>query len=390
MAPIEHIGIRIERDGGDRVKIVWSDSTGAQFPPYRLVRQWLRDKSDRSRAALQFLRAAYLHPKPDFAEGVAALANHGRELRMALFNDCPPEDRNAAEEPRRWFDSLCRDTKRSIVITVHADPILPIPWGLLHEGAATSISADPYHGFWALRFSVATLYNGMKPRHLENPRPTHNVRLLSAINQAVFDSTRKHLGDAQRSFISAFLERPVGMAFSTAGCRERWREVGDRDCIIYFYGHASGVALQLAANDTLTASGFRSLFGRESGVIRTRVEPGYVLTVLNGCATVTGPDADSFLLATADPGFCGFVGAEAIVPDRFALLFGQELLYCLLTEGLSVREAMSRLWIKHNPMALFYGCYAHPKFAVARDSTHAPLPMDFDSRNFYPAHEAGV
>ena len=30
-----------------------------------------------------------------------------------------------------------------------------------------------------------------------------------------------------------------------------------------------------------------------------------------------GEDAEGFLMATAEPGFCGFIGAEASVPDRF-------------------------------------------------------------------------
>jgi hypothetical protein len=228
----------------------------------------------------------------------------------------------------------------------------------------------------------------MAPQPLRTARPAQNVRLLSAVNQAVFESTYEHLDPMHQNFITAFLDRPVGRAFSTRGCRERWKQVGDSDCVMHFFGHASGSELRFSETDLLTANSFRSVFRRESRVVRSRTEPTYVLTFLNGCASVSGQDAESFLVATADPGFCGFIGAEAIVPDRFALLFGQELLYCLMVEGLSVRQAMSRLWAKHKPMALFYGCYAHPNFAISRDDEHPPLPQGFDLRNFHPGPEA--
>jgi hypothetical protein len=88
------------------------------------------------------------------------------------------------------------------------------------------------------------------------------------------------------------------------------------------------------------------------------------------------------MLPTSDPGFCGFVGAEGVVPDRFALLFGTEFLYSMLVAGLSVRESMLLLWKKHRPMALFYGCYAHPGFSLKQDSEYGPLPTDFAATNY--------
>jgi hypothetical protein len=221
----------------------------------------------------------------------------------------------------------------------------------------------------------------MTPAQLQIARPVRSVQLLSGLDQLLYEQTRQHLGTTDQTFISSFLNRPVGPAFTIQGCKIRWKQVGENDCLIHFFGHATGSEIRLSEAEPLTAETFRRLFQRES---RPRSQQLFVLSFLNGCASVSGEDADNFLVATADPGFCGFIGAEAEVPDRFALLFGQELLFCLMVLGLSVRKAMSYLRCKHNPMALLYGCYANPDFAIDKDPYHASLPPTFDLCNFHP------
>jgi hypothetical protein len=381
----EHISISTERIDNDLVKIVWRDlMTGLSFEPYQVYRKELNKKGARTRAALELLQIEYLKIRPNYSEPIAELTARGHELYTALFEDCRPEDKRTykAAEARDWFEGL-NASKSSVVVTVHADPVLPIPWGLLHERGPTADGSDPCEGFWALRHQVAALYNGMSPQRLRTARPSQNVMLLSALNQEIYEKTKQHLDCKQQEFLSAFLDRPVGRAFSTHGCSVRWQEVGDKDCVIHFFGHASGSELRFSDSDLLTAGSFRGLFRRESRVVRPRIEPVYVLSILNGCASVSGKGADSFLIATADPGFCGFIGAEAVVPDRFALMFGQELLHALMVEGVPVRRAMTQLWQKHRPMALFYGCYAHPDFAITRSKEYLSLPPGFEIRNYH-------
>ena len=240
-----------------------------------------------------------------------------------------------------------------------------------------------YDSFWAISHQVTVLYNGMKPQYLKQPRVAENMRFLAALNQEVFERTCNSLSMQQRDFITQFLDRPVGRAFSTIGCRQRWQQVGNSDCILYFFGHASGSEIQFSDSDKLTPGGFRALFNRDSRVVRERTAPIYVLTILNGCASVSGHDIDSFLSATASPGFCGYIGAEAVVPDRFAILFGQELLHGLLIEGKPLGEAISRLWRKHRPLGLLYGCYAHPDFTIESSDRTIRLPPDFKVANFH-------
>jgi hypothetical protein len=157
MTAPEQISIRTERAGVGLIKIVWSDSSGARFPPYRVYTNWLSAKAVEVRLALEQVRAAYLHPRPNFTEAIATLADRGRDLRVALFEDCPPEDRNAAYEPLAWFEDLIRSGTNSVMITVHADPILPIPWGLLHEYGVVAGGGDPCDAFWALRHKITAL-----------------------------------------------------------------------------------------------------------------------------------------------------------------------------------------------------------------------------------------
>jgi hypothetical protein len=268
---------------------------------------------------------------------------------------------------------------------VFAEPSVPIPWGLLHD---SHVENDPYRGFWAPRYKVAAVYNGVTPLRLRSARPRENVKLLSGLDEVTFGEMLLKLDKATQTYINRFLRQPVGPAFTTQGCRERWRDAESKDCIIHYFGHARDNELRFSEVDRLDPSMFRRIFGRESSVVRARAQPVYALSILNGCETVAGHGAKGFLIPTADPGFCGFIGPEAVVPDQFAFLFGQELLYLLLVEALSVREAMGRLWRKHDPMSLFYGCYAHPAFRVGKDNDYPPLPRCFTPRNYHPFHEA--
>jgi hypothetical protein len=376
----DQINVRIEKAGDDFVKVVWSDATGSKFPPYRVYRRWIAEKATAARSTLDQLRAVYLQPRSDFDSALRNVAKRGWELRQALFQDHVPEDGIAAADPRDWFEDLQRSATPPVRIVAYADPVLPIPWGLLHEHGPVRDEAIDYGAFWALRHDVIALYGGMAPQPFRKARSAENVLLLSGLNQEVFDKTLRHLADEEQKFILNYIDRPVGKAYSSVGCETRFKNVGSKDCVFHFFGHATASELHFSDDDLLRADGFRRLFYRESRLQR-QSQFGYVLSFLNGCASGTGQGAESFLIATAYPGFCGFIGAEAVVPDRFALLFGQELLHGLLDDGQSVRQTITGLWRKHVPMGLFYGCYAHPDFRIARADPYTPLPPVFASAN---------
>jgi hypothetical protein len=392
MMKSERINLKIRPDSENVAKVTWGDSTGSDFLPYGLYIKTVQEIASATRAALNTLSQAYLQPTPDFSNGLKLIAEKGNELREALFRATPPENTSHAAKIRDWFEKLAEARAPSITVTVHADPILQVPWGLLHDGIPSdNTTADIYGGFWALRYDVATIYGGMEPQTLQAARQFEGVKLLSALNQEVFETTKTLLDSTDQNFIDNLLQLPVGKAFSTKGCSRRWQEVGDNDCLIYFFGHASGTELRFSERDLLSAYKFRTTFRRESPLAATRREPMYVFTFLNGCATVAGQDSESFLVATADPGFCGFVGAEAPVPDRFALLFGHDFLCSIFFEGRTVLETMRALWRKHKPMALLYGCYAHPEFRVASPTDPSIRSPRFETGNLsYDQSTRGV
>lgn len=379
MTTARQIKLRVGPVQNGLVKVVWTDDLGSQFPPYYIYHNILMKLGENARQALEAMASRYPLPDPDYCDAVAGLAETGLELRNALFEQYPPEYQLSAAAARNWFETLLVD---SLVLTIHSDPNLPLPWGLLHDRGPGRDEEETYGGFWATRHSAAVLYNGMKPRILSRPREADRVRLIAAVNEEVFLKTRKQLETGYEKLLEAIVARPVGQAFTTKGLTDRWRQVGDNDCLLYFFGHATGQELQFSDADRLSATRFRTVLRREGAVSGANDNLAYVLTILNGCATVTGTEGESFLVATADEGFCGFIGAEATVPDEFGMLFGQDLLRSLLWDGLSVREAMARLWRKHRPLGLFYGCYAHPEFRVTGAEVALETPDGFDDRNF--------
>jgi hypothetical protein len=354
------INLTLKIDGQGRTTATWRDNASS-FPPYRLVTAWLESKIDRTRAALENLTSSYPQQLTDDSPVLAELAQRGHDLRNALFEDHDPEDRATAEEARDWFDSM---PKEDVVVTINTDARLAIPWGVLHEHGDGAPPGQCYSGFWAPCFQVAASYSGMRipPRG----KSQGSAKLLAGKNEVIYAKTLEQLDPDQQQRIAEQLKRPLGCANTVSGYRKLWSSVGDDPCIIYFFGHATGKELLFSdqAEGKLSVSDFRSVFRRESRTERGQQRAMKVLTVLNGCLSGTGEDAESFLLATALPGFYGFIGAEAQLPNRFGLLFGHELLEALLDDGMTVGNAMTAVRERYKPYGLLYGCYAHPQLTA--------------------------
>jgi hypothetical protein len=133
--------------------------------------------------------------------------------------------------------------------------------------------------------------------------------------------------------------------------------------LLYFFCHASATALALGPEEMIESS---DLFLMLSGANRPPGISG-CLVLINGCSTAVGASSGDFLLATAQPGLCGFVGTETDVPDIFALRFSLGLIH-LLFRGLTLGEAMLRMYRDHFPLSLVYGLYAHPSFRMEQDA----------------------
>src|SRR5215813_3811464 len=126
-----HINVRMQKARDGLVKVVWGDAIGGHLQPYHLFVEWVNKKAEAARSALKQLYEAYLHPRPDFDEALVTLAARGRDLRNALFHDYRPQDDGSARNALEWFEQLPRKPG-SVLITSHTDPIVSIPWGLVH------------------------------------------------------------------------------------------------------------------------------------------------------------------------------------------------------------------------------------------------------------------
>ncbi|MGO7050344.1 hypothetical protein ACCT07_34495 [Rhizobium johnstonii] len=141
MSNRQRITIRIDRHDHEKVKVVWEDARGLPFLPYHVYAEWIQQKVQVALAALDELNNAYRQTRPDFEPAIEKLAVAGDELRKALFDDTL--DHQLAHQPEAWFNRLAGSTTDEFDITVHADPSLPIPWGLLHNG-----SLSPRSDIW--------------------------------------------------------------------------------------------------------------------------------------------------------------------------------------------------------------------------------------------------
>ena len=360
------INFVLKIDGQGRATASWNNGYGS-YPEYRLVTGLIQEKIDSARRVLETLTDAYPHPIPDDHPILADLARYGHALRNALFEDCEPADTALAEDARKAFDELVNESELvndSLTITVNTDVRLSVPWGILHERGDDVSAGQRYAHFWAPRFNVAASYGS---RILPRARVPGGAKLLAGKHEQIFAETLPLLDPGRRARVERILQHPVGCANTVAGCRKMWNSVGDHDCIIYFFGHANGRELLFNDRDDgkLSVSGFRSTFRRDSRTERGRASVLKTLTILNGCLSGTGQDANSFALATTLPGFYGFIGAEARIPNTFGLIFGSELLEFLLDHGMTVGEAVAALRECHKPYGLLYGSYADPNFATA-------------------------
>jgi hypothetical protein len=97
---------------------------------------------------------------------------------------------------------------------------------------------------------------------------------------------------------------------------------------------------------------------------------------LNGCHTAIGSSNEGgFLEATAHPGFCGFVGTEAEVPDIFALRLANAFLAELIYTGSTAMDAMKKVRRDYWPLSLAYSLSCHPDFRfITEGLSQSTLP----------------
>jgi hypothetical protein len=208
---------------------------------------------------------------------------------------------------------------------------------------------------------------------LRKPRERKEFKTLSIVNRNVFQAGLAGLTVSEQQAVTNFLCLPEGSADDLSSCREKWSNMVERDCLLYFFAHATGTDIELSNTERITVVDLRRRFFEPRRRARTRVPE--CLIILNGCETAVGNLDNSFLTATAEAGCCGFVGSEAPIPTEFAIRFGMALLHMLLHSGYSVIEATDHLRRQHWPIGLLYGCYSHPDFRIEANPQDIPSPF---------------
>src|SRR5262249_38457753 len=155
----------------------------------------------------------------------------------------------------------------------------------------------------------------------------------------------------------------VGAVGDWEECRERWKNIETQDSVFYVYGHSDGTGIELdpQVNDEykMEAVRFHRAFQKTDAGSHSAT-----IFILNGCLTGRGEAHNGFLRTTAMPGFYGFIGTEAEVPNKFASEYGTDFMDSLCFWGRSVQETYDDLQVRHFPLSLLYSCFAHPDYRV--------------------------
>lgn len=360
--PVVSIDVRYHEQS---LKVTWHHDEGFDYPPYFVDPAMLGRFGEKVRSKLAPLVAVAREGTYAFGPALSDLAKAGRDLYEALFVEATGREEiaNEVREDLEARTSPCR-------ILVKVDRRIHIPWGLLYGGPRAGISSsgkvEDFGEFFCLKHNLSVVHNRVQPR--VEPRGREAFQLLPVLNRGSFELARGALAPGEQQIVDEVLRRDGEPAYASAEFKSRWRITYASVGLIYFYCHANGTSLALAADDLVDIDTLR-LLGNESRVGRERI----CLFFLNGCATAVGNSAGGFLEAASHPGFCGFIGTETQVPDVFALRFGTAFLHIFLDSGRPVWEVMESLRRQHFPLSLLYGLYGHPLVRV--DSRVGPFAL---------------
>lgn len=297
-----------------------------------------------------------------------ALAEAGSKLREAIFSAEAGTEENEGTEAETWLADL-----GEAVLHVWIDRRIYIPWGLAYDGDPPDI-ADPsemdigkFSGFWCVKYGLSTLYNRIRDSVVRNPRPTDQVQIVKLVNASAWTTAVSQIPLIEQMASDLIFKDAI---YTSQDFKKTWQKNKKslETDLLYFYGHASGTALEFGKEDLLTMQDFPDILKRNP-----RAERPACMVFLNGCHTAIGDDKEGgFLQATAYGGFCGFVGTEAKIPDVFALRFANAFITELLYTGTRAVDVMNKLRREHWPLSLVYNLSCHPEFRFDATGSKSP------------------
>jgi hypothetical protein len=368
----------VKGDGKGRLKLDWRDERW-----YHVDLDALCRKGEKARVRLQGVIDAAMKKRP-LGRPLKDLARAGAELREQIFLSEPEPDIGGAE---RWgydTDTEWFSTFDDAALHIRIDQRIYIPWGLAYDGKPEELPEDEetakaighYNGFWCVKYRLSTLYNRIRDSVVRQPRQLSSAKRIKLMNQTAWTRALVDVPQEEQALDGSLFNQTIS---STQDFDQEWKKKKrnlETD-LLYFFGHANGLALELAKGQVLPIEEFKEKLRRNP----PQEKPACIV-FLNGCQTVIGDDEKGgFLEATGFGGYCGFIGAEAMIPDVFALRFGNLFVSRLLYSGDRAIDVMHQMRTDHWPLSLVYNLSCHPDFHFKVDlpPTVLPSPANFST-----------
>jgi hypothetical protein len=219
-------------------------------------------------------------------------------------------------------------------------------------------------GFWLSRFRISVTYGGSSPLPRARIR---SFRKLYALDEDMFTRARTELTPDCGDRLGVLLAGEPEPTTDWDGFEDAWKQVAHlHDTVLFLFGHSDGQRIRLS---TTAPEAKYEMLSSSLKKFRKKSRGSASVFVLNGCRTAaplsTGElISASFLKETRQPGYYGFVGTEADVPNTFACRYGTEFLWRLCIQGKSVGEAFDELLDEESmfPQNILYTCYAERDF----------------------------
>lgn len=360
--------LEVAKSANGGTSLRWGNSVGPYPKSYEVGAASVVHATRKVRDALVALTSWSINSDEERLPPVLlAVASAGYELRECLFTSI--KDQDVATQVMEWVKEQVAAGDSTLRIT--SDSSIHIPWGLVYDEdpeSAPPASAEPrgYDAFWCLKYSLSTTLGGYTHSKTKLTRHAQRARLLSLVNREVLGGIQAGPSFDLKDKFEELIKQKIGAAFDLRSCKKIVERSGAGDTIFHFFGHQHDSQLDLGVDGKISLREFRNLIDQ---ITLTGGGPSssFGLVFVNGCDGAWG-DADYSLFAVAhQPGMCGLVSTESLVPFDFAAKFSVRFLDALLRGGKSIGEAMdslrrdAKLW----PLSLLYGCYAQPDFRIS-------------------------
>jgi hypothetical protein len=355
--------LKVRGHGPSQTKLAWSDDHWDP-PTYSVSTQLVSQAAAKVRGILNRISEDYLtSPNPTYQPFLSDLARAGADLVGELF-DPVDGDRETAAQVKGFIDDA--EGRRPLI--VNSDASIHVPWGFVYHADPDRMHEpkgefSDFSGFWLDRFSISTRFNPCN-RMPDSARPRENFRILMALHKSLHEKAQQHLPPDSKECFEKIKSHKVGAVADWELCRRKWREIEKQDSILYVYGHSDGAMIELDPEVAEADSNSKMEALRFHNSFRKADPKSASIAFLNGCVTGMGEGHNGFLRVTAMPGFYGFIGTEAKVPNKFASEYGIDFMHSLCFMGRSVEETFETLRIRHFPLSLLYSCFAHPYYRV--------------------------